>query len=67
VVVISEETGSISVAKNGKLTRDVAIGELRGILLDEFIAKENDDAQQSGNKLLNKIFGKKGGRKNEKK
>ncbi len=63
VVVISEETGAISVAKNGKLSRDVTTGELRGILLDEFIAKENEDDQQGGNKFFGKIFGKKGGHK----
>ena len=63
VVVVSEETGSISVAKNGKLTRGVSSGELREILLDEFITKENDADQQGGNKFFGKIFGKKGGRK----
>ena len=63
VVVISEETGAISVAKNGKLSRDVTTGELRGILLDEFITKENEDDQQGGNKFFGKIFGKKGGHK----
>lgn len=64
VVVVSEETGSVSVAKNGVLTRDVTNGKLREILLDEFIVKENDD-EQNDKKLLDKIFGKKGGKKNE--
>lgn len=67
VVVVSEETGAISVAKNGVLRRDVTTGELREILLDEFITKENKSNQQGGNKFLGKILGKKGGSKNEKK
>lgn len=64
VVVVSEETGAISVSKNGELIRDISNGRLREILLDEFIVKNDDDAQNS-KKLKNKIFGKKGGKKNE--
>ncbi len=36
-VVISEETGKVSVARNGRLKRDVTNGELREILLSELI------------------------------
>ena len=67
VVVVSEETGAISVAKNGALTRDVTTGELREILLDEFINKEDKADQQGGNKFFGKLFGRKGGSENEKK
>lgn len=37
VVVVSEETGSISVARNGALTSDISDGELRDILMSTFI------------------------------
>lgn len=37
VVVVSEETGSISVARNGVLTSDISDGELRDILISTFI------------------------------
>lgn len=37
VVVVSEETGSISVARNGVLTSDISDGELRDILMGTFI------------------------------
>ena len=66
VVVVSEETGSISVARNGVLTRDVTSGSLREILLDEFINKNDYNDEQNNNKLLGKLFSKKGGNKNEK-
>lgn len=64
VVVVSEETGSVSVAKNGVLTRDITNGKLREILLDEFIVKDDDD-NRNNKKFLDKLFGKKGGKKNE--
>lgn len=41
-VVVSEETGAISVAKNGNLKRNVTSGELREILLDELIISNNN-------------------------
>lgn len=37
VVVVSEETGSISIARNGVLTSDISDGELRDILMSTFI------------------------------
>lgn len=43
VVVVSEETGSVSVAINGVLQRDVSNGELREILLGELIPRVNDE------------------------
>ncbi len=66
VVVISEETGTVSVVRNGVLSRDVTNGELREILLDEFIVKENDAEQQANKKFFVKLMNKVGGKKNEK-
>lgn len=63
VVVVSEETGAISVARNGKLIRDVSNGQLREILLDSFIVKEENEPKSK--KIKNRIFGKKGGKNNE--
>lgn len=65
VVVVSEETGSISIAKNGVLTRDISNGKLREILLDEFVVK-TDEADKGNKKLLSRLFKKNGGDKNEK-
>ena len=51
VVVVSEETGSVSVAKNGVLTRGVTNGKLREILLSELITNKSDDKpKKKGNK-----------------
>lgn len=61
VVVVSEETGKISVAKNGVLTRDVAHGQLREILLSELL-QSNDKSTEKNSKKS-----KKGGDKNENK
>ena len=41
VVVVSEETGAISVAKKGKLKRGISDGDLRDILSKEFIKINN--------------------------
>ena len=41
VVVVSEETGFISVAINGQLQRDVQTGKLREILLSNLIAEDS--------------------------
>lgn len=60
VVVISEETGYVSVAKNGELKRDVTIGELREILLSELIVSKEKDKKEK-NKKSNKKFRKRNG------
>lgn len=52
VVVVSEETGAISVAVNGALTRGVTTGKLREILLGELIPQNYTD----GNKKKRSIF-----------
>lgn len=46
VVVVSEETGFVSVAINGILQRDVSNGELREILLGELIPRLNDEGNE---------------------
>jgi diadenylate cyclase len=50
VVVVSEETGSISIAKNGKLTRGVSRGDLRKILLEELVPQKDEDEKSSKGK-----------------
>lgn len=57
VVVVSEETGSISVAEKGVLRRGISDGDLREILMKKFIKDDGD----SGSKFK-KIFR---GNKNE--
>lgn len=37
IVIVSEETGSISLVKNGVLQRDISDGDLRDILMTEFV------------------------------
>ncbi|MCH5190863.1 MAG: diadenylate cyclase CdaA [Oscillospiraceae bacterium] len=58
VVVVSEETGAISVAEKGRLRRNISDGDLREILMKSFVG---DDTKQSGR--IKKIFR---GSKNEK-
>jgi diadenylate cyclase len=65
VVVVSEETGKISVAKNGSLSRDVAHGELREILLGELL--ESNEKVSPTEKIKKIKKSKKGGDKNENK
>ena len=58
VVVVSEETGSISVAERGNLKRGISDGDLREILMKNFI-KEDDKESSKIKKILR-------GNKNEK-
>ena len=46
-VVVSEETGAVSVARNGNLKRNVTNGELREILLSELIISSDKDDKKS--------------------
>lgn len=57
VVVVSEETGSISIAEKGFLKRNISDGDLREILMTNFIKDNNDN-----NNRFKKIFR---GNKNE--
>lgn len=51
VVVVSEETGSISVARNGVLTSDISDGELRDILMSTFIP----NGSSSDDKIITRL------------
>lgn len=62
VVVVSEETGKVSVAIGGNLQRDVENGTLREILLRELIESDN----KNDNKVKNKNRKNKGGDVDEK-
>ena len=65
VVIVSEETGAISVAVNSVLSRDITSGKLREILLSELIPHVNEE-QGSGKNKIFKMIGKFGGKMNEK-
>ena len=51
-VIVSEETGSISVAKGGILQRDVSYGDLRDILTTEFVPSGSSDDDKIITKLV---------------
>ncbi len=53
-VIISEETGHISFAKNGTLSRNVTSSELREKLLEELIVAEKHGKNKSSKKIKNK-------------
>lgn len=53
-VVVSEENGSISVAKNGTLTRGVTSASLREILLKELVVQQDDNGNQKKSKKSRK-------------
>ncbi len=53
-VVVSEENGSISVAKNGTLTRSVTSASLREILLKELVVQQDDNGNQKKSKKSRK-------------
>lgn len=57
IVVVSEETGSISVAEKGVLRRGISDGDLREILMKKFIKNDSDNGSK-----FKKIFR---GNKNE--
>ena len=65
VVVVSEETGYVSVAKNGELIRNVTNGNLREILLSELVVSKGK-ANNDKNKVKKLFCKKDGGDKDEK-
>lgn len=66
VVVVSEETGAISVAVNGTLTRDVTTGKLREMLLSGLLPGKSDNENNKKLKFLrNKNKQNSGGNKDE--
>lgn len=51
VIIVSEETGGISVVRNGVLSRDISDGDLRDILNTEFIPS----GSSSDDKIISKL------------
>ena len=66
VVVVSEETGAISVAVGGVLKRHLAAQTLERLLRNELCPAEPGEESGGVQKLINKIKPKKEGKKNEK-
>ncbi|MBR4278763.1 MAG: DNA integrity scanning protein DisA nucleotide-binding domain protein, partial [Clostridia bacterium] len=64
VLVVSEETGGISVARNGDLKRDITRIELEEILVSELL---DESKKNIGRVVKGKIFKKGGEGKNDKK
>lgn len=58
IVVVSEETGAISVAQKGRLSRDLSSGDLRELLTQNFVKSE-----KSEDRIWKKLL--KGRQKNE--
>ena len=54
-VIVSEETGAISVAKGGILQRDVSYGDLRDILTTELVPSGSSDDDKIITKLVRRI------------
>lgn len=52
VVVVSEETGHITIAQNGKLNVDVSVSSLRAALFREFAAEDKDGKTADKKKLF---------------
>ena len=66
VIVVSEETGTISVAQDGQLTRNLDYGKLQKILVDAMVTH----GEKSGKSPITAVFQKIGGmmsKKNDKK
>lgn len=55
VVVVSEETGAISVARNGTLTIDISDGDLRDILMNEFVPSGSASDDKIITKLVRRV------------
>ncbi len=57
VIVVSEETGQISVALNGVLTRDYTREKLKATLEKEIFYEDPDNQENSGN-IFSSVFGR---------
>ena len=55
VVIVSEETGAISVAKAGILQRGLSYGDLRDILTTEFVPSGSSSDDKIISKLVRRI------------
>ncbi len=65
VVIVSEETGSISVAIDGMLQRHLTSSTLERLLRSELIIDDNDRDQRGFKQVLNKLFKGKNNEKDE--
>ncbi len=55
VFVVSEETGTISMAVNGNLTKNISSGDMRDILVSTFIPNANSSNDKIVKKLVRRI------------
>lgn len=55
VVIVSEETGAISVVKNGVLEQDISVGDLRDILTTEFIPSGSSKDDKIISRLVRRV------------
>ena len=46
IVIVSEETGAISVAKDGKLNLRLTVNSLNSILCDELLSEQGSEERQ---------------------
>ena len=65
-VIVSEETGAISVAVEGRLEHGVQTGRLREVLLEMLATSKEDTKSKTGKKLFSGKGRKNGGGENEK-
>ncbi len=52
VVVVSEETGAVTMARNGRLELDMGVNGLSAALFHEFVAEEGEGAAEKKKKLF---------------
>ena len=55
IVVVSEETGAISLAKGGFIQSDISDGDLRDILMNEFIPNDNSSDDKIITRLVRRM------------
>lgn len=55
VVIVSEETGFISVVQNGTLQRDISDGDLRDILMTAFVPSGSSSDDKIITRLVRRI------------
>lgn len=58
ILIVSEETGVISVAKNGRFTRYLDLENLKNLLTDLYTPKEKPQRAKFLTKLFTRLFGK---------
>lgn len=66
VAIVSEETGSISVAINGMLKRHLTPETLERLLQSELMPKQDEKKTSTANRITNVLKGKKGDKSNGK-